>query len=276
MVKNILFGLFIIATVSFVSCNHSNLNVRQEEEIETGKEVIDGQQNSFKSEVLLENEIVKIVSTGIDENSSEGSEIKVEIENKIDKTIVVQAMYTSVNNLMSQPMFMCELLPKEKATDSIVFFKDSIEELKNIEGFFSVFDKDGWETIGNYPFAALVDENSAGYNISDNGLVLIDNEAIKCIYTGQGEDNVFGPYIMLEIENKIDDNVVAQIREISVNGSMMDPLFISEISAGKTSRNKVKFYEEDVNGFKDVEGKIHVFSGDTGDTIGDYPFSIIE
>ena len=276
MVKNILSGLFIITTVLFVSCNYRDINVKSEDGIETSKEAIDGQQDSFKSEVLVENEIVKIVFTGIDKNNSEGPGIKVEIENKIDKTVVVQAMDTSVDNLMSEPMFMCELSPKGKATDSIIFSKESIEELKNIEGFFSVFDKDSWKTIGNYTFTALVDENSKGYRISDNGLVLVDNEVIKCVYTGHEENEVFGPYLILEIENKVGENIVAQIREISINGNMMDPLFISELVAGKSSRSKVKFYDKDVNGFKNVEGKIHVFLAETGDTIGDYHFSIIE
>ena len=137
---------------------------------------------------------------------------------------------------------------------------------KNIEGFFSVLDKDSLNTVGSYSFNILIDENSKGYTLSDNGLILVDNEVIKCVYVGQGEDEVFGKYIELEIENKVGDDIVAQIREVSINGNIIDPLFISEI----------KFYEKDFDELKDIEGKIHVFYSGSGDTIGEYPFSIIE
>ena len=95
----------------------------------------------------------------------------------------------------------------------IVFFDDSIDELKNIEGFFNIFDKDSMNTVGSYSFKILIDENSKGYSLSDNGLILVDNEVIKCVYVGQGEDKVFGKYIELEIENKVGDDIVAQIRD---------------------------------------------------------------
>lgn len=277
MVKNIIAGLFIITTVSLIGCNYSNINEKQEEQgIESSEEGIDKPLNSAVSEVLLDNEIVKILCTGIDDNRVDGTGIIVEIENKSDKTIVIEANQVSVDNLMYDPVFKCEVVAKGKKSESIVFFDDSIDELKNIEGFFNIFDKDSMNTVGSYSFKILIDENSKGYSLSDNGLILVDNEVIKCVYVGQGEDKVFGKYIELEIENKVGDDIVAQIREVSINGNIIDPLFISEITAGKISKGKVKFYEKDFDELKDIEGKIHVFYSGSGDTIGEYPFSIIE
>ena len=62
MVKNIIAGLFIITTVSLIGCNYSNINEKQEEQgIESSEEGIDKPLNSAVSEVLLDNEIVKIM-----------------------------------------------------------------------------------------------------------------------------------------------------------------------------------------------------------------------
>lgn len=281
MIKNIIVWLLFTISLVFVGCSESKIEGEQDkQEIESleknNEEESDKKDGSFLSEVLLDNEIVKIISTGIDETGFDGLELKVEIENKSDKTIIIEANQVSVDNLMYDPVFKCEVLAKGKKSESIVFLDDSIDELKNIEGFFSVLDKDSLNTVGSYSFNILIDENSKGYTLSDNGLILVDNEVIKCVYVGQGEDEVFGKYIELEIENKVGDDIVAQIREVSINGNIIDPLFISEITAGKILKGKVKFYEKDFDELKDIEGKIHVFYSGSGDTIGEYPFSIIE
>lgn len=46
--------------------------------------------NEVKAEVLLDNETVKITFLGVNESALMGSEMKVEIENKTDKTITIQ------------------------------------------------------------------------------------------------------------------------------------------------------------------------------------------
>lgn len=83
-----------------------------------------------------------------------------------------------------------------------------------------------------------------------------------------------GPELKLLIENNTNDSITVQIRDLSVNGIMMDGIFSSEVASGKKRNDEISFMKSYLEAagieiFKDVEFKFHIFDSDSWNTIHD-------
>ena len=105
-----------------------------------------------KGEVLLDNEIAKVIYVGIDKDGLIGQGVELEIINKTDKTILVQTEGVSVDGYMSEPILSSEITSGKRALSTMTFTSDDISELKNIEGKFVVIDYENWDRLGEYDF----------------------------------------------------------------------------------------------------------------------------
>lgn len=100
------------------------------------------------SKPTYEDENVKITYTGIEESYS--TDVKFTIENKSDKKIIVQARDVSVNGIMTNPIFSCNITPGKKANDSMSFYNlqdDGIDSIETIELSFHIYDSDSLDKI---------------------------------------------------------------------------------------------------------------------------------
>ena len=61
--------------------------------------------------------------------------------------------------------------------------------------------------------------------------VIYEENDIKISFSGI-EDSMFGPEINLYIENNSKDNITVQVRDFSINGIMIDPIFFKRCRAG--------------------------------------------
>ena len=104
--------------------------------------------NENNNSIIYEDEIVKITYTGIEESYS--TDVKLTIENLSDQGITVQARDVSINGIMVNPIFSCDVVAGKKANDSMSFYSledDGIDKIETMELSFHIFDEDSWDTI---------------------------------------------------------------------------------------------------------------------------------
>ncbi len=112
-------------------------------------------------QILYEDDCVKITYKGIEKEASR-TKLNLTIENLSDKGITVQARDVSVNEIMSKPIFSCDIVAGKKANDNMTFYNledDGINNIETVEFSFHVYESNSHETI--------VDTEMIKINITD-------------------------------------------------------------------------------------------------------------
>lgn len=231
--------------------------------------------------VLLDEKSVKITAKNIDYSGLFGPEIKVLIENNSSQNLTVQARGTSVNGYMVETMFSADVAAGKKANDAITLLDEDlktcgISTIADIELAFHVFKTDNWETyLDSTPVILKTSAaDSYTYSYDQEGTLVYDEKNIKIIFKELNEGGILGPELVMYIHNAGDKSVTVQTREVSIAGFMIDPLFSTEVCAGKHAISGVTFLSGDLedNGIEeltDVELSFHIFDTDTWKTIDD-------
>lgn len=94
------------------------------------------------------------------------------------------------------------------------------------------------------------------------------------------EDSFWGADVYVYIENNSETDATFQARDVSINGFMIDPIFSSDVLAGKKAYDALTFFESELseNGIKsidDIELSFHIFDASNWDVILDTPSTII-
>ncbi len=126
--------------------------------------------------------------------------------------------------------------------------------------------------------------------ISDNEITftestVIDNDNCSIKITGIEKDNFFGYTLKTSLENKSSEkNYMFTLDSATVNGVQTNPLFVSEVVAGKKANEEIMFMDEDLeeNGidkFTVIELNFRVYDSDdwtaenvVEETVWIYPF----
>lgn len=211
-----------------------------------------------------------------------GPEINVLIENNTDKNLTFQVGNASVNGFMADTMISEDVAAGKKSNAEITFSAKGlkacgIDTFANIELSFHVFTSDDWEEY--LDTAPIVIETSAAADykqeIDDSGKPFYDNNGIKIIGKSLStNDSVFGPGLILYIENNSNQNITVQARDTSVNGFMIDTSMSEDVMVGKKSITALTFMsssleENGITDIKTVETSFHVFDEESWDTIVD-------
>lgn len=211
-----------------------------------------------------------------------GSEINVLIENNTDKNLTFQVGNASVNGFMADTMFSADVAAGKKSNAEITFSTEGlkafgIDTFANIELSFHIFTSDDWEDY--LDTAPIVIETSAAADykqeIDDSGKPFYDNNGIKIIGKSLStSDSVFGPGLILYIENNSNQNITVQASDTSVNGFMVDTSMSEDVLVGKKSITALTFMsssleENGITDIKTVETSFHVFDAESWDTIID-------
>lgn len=106
--------------------------------------------------------------------------------------------------------------------------------------------------------------------------LIMDSNGVRVYYRGISDvpKGLKGKYINVKIINNREDDVTVQIRDLSVNGVMVDSIFSSEVAAGKTAFDNIWVMQNSldtvgITSIDHAEFKLHVFNADTWDTIFD-------
>lgn len=121
------------------------------------------------------------------------------------------------------------------------------------------------DAAGNDTTAAV--ETTAA-ELSFQEVTVVDNEYCTIKITGIDPDNLFGYTLNAYLENKsADKTYMFSVQSASVNGVQSDPLFASEVAAGKKANENIIFTSPDLeeNGivdYTDIELSFRVYDSD--------------
>lgn len=240
-----------------------------------------GVQKPAEAEVTLEEQVVydenniKVTVKGLTYDVWFGPAVAVLVENNSEQNITVQTRKSSINGLMIDTMFSCDVAAGKKANDNITFYENemdvsNITTIKNIEFVLHIFDTDAWEDIDDSDPILLTTSADPDYvqECNTDGFVAYEDESYKIVIQKlDSDDSFWGSDIYVYIENNGEEDITVQARDVSINGFMIDPAFSTDITAGKKAFDTISFFQTDLeeNGITDItelEIKFHIFDQD--------------
>ncbi len=237
---------------------------------------------TVETQVLLDSKDILITLTGLESDGLFGPALKVLIENNSDTDVTIQTRGTSVNGYMAEAMMSAEVAAGKKANNEITFMASDLDEagisaMADIELAFHIFTTDGWDTYLDSKPIQIKTSLADGwdYTYDDAGEVLYDKKDMRIIAKGISEDDsIFGPGLVLFIENLSKESITVQARDVSVNGFMIDGSMSAEVSSGKRAITALTFFSSDlednsIETISDIELAFHIFETDGWDTITD-------
>ena len=102
---------------------------------------------------------------------------------------------------------------------------------------------------------------------------LYDADGIKITTDGFVEDSIFGMGIQLAIENNTDRHICVSIEDASLDGYMVTMLGCLDVTSGMKDKEIITFCDDGSAEYKDFQGTLHIYDGDSYDTIMDIPFT---
>ena len=107
----------------------------------------------------------------------------------------------------------------------------------------------------------------------DTANTLYDADGIKITTEGFVDENIWGMGIQLAIENNSDRHLCVSIEDASLDGYMVTMLGCLDVTSGMKDKEVITFCEDDSAEYKNFQGTLHIYDGDSYDTIMDIPFT---
>ena len=241
-----------------------------------------------EEQVLLDQDGIVITLKSLEGSGIFGPSLKVLVENNSDQSVTIQTRDSSINGIMADSMFSCEVGPGKKANDSITFMESDLDEaqistIKDIELKFHIFDTESWDGRFDSDVITITTTADLSYvqNYDDSGIVVMEDQGFKIVMKRvNSEDSFWGADVYVYIENNSETDATFQVRDVSINGFMIDPIFSSDILAGKKAYDTLTFFESDLseNGIEAIDNmelSFHIFNASSWDVILDTPSTII-
>lgn len=208
----------------------------------------------IEEQVLLEQDGVKITLKELDADGFMGPELKLLIENNSDQNLTVQTHDTSVNGIMVETLFSCEVAAGKSANEGIAFMSSDLDEaqinvLQNFEFGFHIINTESWDTVFDSEVITVSTnlDGSEEQVVDDSGVLLLDQDNVKITVKEVDDKNSFwGADIYIYVENNTDKSISVQASSVSIDGFMVEPYFSCEVAAGKKSYDTITFMEEEL------------------------------
>lgn len=237
---------------------------------------------AIEETVLVDEAGVKITAKSLSPDELFGAEVKLLVENNSGKDLTFQCRNSSVNGYMIDTMMSVDVTDGKKANDSITFLSSDlslcgINTIADMEFSFHIFTSDGWDTYLDTPQLQLKTSEADTYEyfFDSTGSVAYEGNDIIIVVKGLSENgSIFGPGIVVYIENNSVENITVQTRGVSVNGFMVDAIFSSDVLSCKHALDSITFMssaleENEIDAIETVELSFHIFNSDGWDTIVD-------
>ena len=254
----------------------------------TGEDVILHSANTTVEETVLLNEKgVKITAKKLSFDGLFGPSLELLIENNTDQDLTVQCRNSAVNGFMVDTIMSADVASGKKINKELIFEEEGLslcgiedKMIEELEFSFHIFDQKSWDNYYDSEQIVLKTDPASDepYSFEVTGLTVYDEGGIRIIAIGISENASFlGPGLRLYIENNCEKNITVQVRDVSVNGFMIDPVFSSEVLAGKKIIDHIIFFSSDlqkndiqsVSDFEEVELSFHIFESESWETIVD-------
>jgi hypothetical protein len=241
-------------------------------------------ETTISETVIFDERGIKVTAKELNMKGTFGPELKLLIENDSGSDLTFQCRGASVNGYMVETMMSVDVANGKKANDSLTFSNSDIklcgiDTIANLCFSLHIFDSNTWDTFIDTAEIELRTSNYEGYvfTYDDAGQVAYEGNGVKIVVKGVSSDSSWlGPSVIVFIQNDADRMITVQARNVSVNGFMVEPIFSSDVAAGKVAIDDLTLMNTDIeaNGIESIdelELSFHVFYEDTWDDIVDTP-----
>lgn len=277
--KRISFVVFLcLCLVLSLSCAPDN----DKDVVNISTNEIPADEVTVDEQVVLDHDGITVTVKSLEMDGTWGPRLKVFVENKRENSVTIQVRDLAINGVMVESIFSCEVAAGKQANDEIVFMSTDlevagIELIKEIEFKFHVFDTETWDTVFDSETITITTSAPPSFAqaYDDSGFVALDQDGFKIVIKYlDSKESFWGADIYTYIENNSDIDATIQIRNMSVNGFMIEPIFSTEVLAGKKAFDTITFLESDltdneITSIDELEFKFHIFETNSGDTILD-------
>lgn len=239
-------------------------------------------------QVLLDKRGLVITATGLNENGAQGPALNLSIENRSETDVTVQTRDASVNGYMMDASFSVTVAAGRKAEESVLFLasrmeRSGIETIADVELSFHILDQNRITFLDSDPVTVRTPAaDTYQYRFDDSGEELYNENGVRIISKGFSEnESVFGPGLVLFIENTTDRAITIQAKDVLVNGTPVNVIFSEDVLAGKRSAAAVtlldtSLQDSGIGEIRNVKFYLHVVDRDQRTTLFDTaPFTIV-
>lgn len=237
---------------------------------------------TVEEQVLLEQDGIKVTLKELALDEMFGPELKVCIENSSAQNVTVQTSGVSVNGIMIESIFSCDVAAGKNANDGITLLDTDLEQaginaIQNVELTFHVFDTDSFNTLFDSDTITISTslDGTGEQAVDDSGVLLVDENGIKITVKEVDSENSFwGADIYIYVENNTETDVTVQAANTSINGFMVEPYFSCDVTAGKKAYDTITFMESNleennITSIDSMDISFHVFNTEDFNTIFD-------
>ena len=242
----------------------------------------------FPRQVLLDKRGLVITATGLNENGAQGPALNVTIQNGSEADVTIQARDASVNGYMMDTSFNVTVAAGQEARESILFLasrmeRSGIETIADLEFSFHILDQNRITFLDSDTVTVRTPSADAyQYRFDDSGEELYSENGVRIVSKGFSEnESVFGPGLILFIENTTDRAITLQAKDVLVNGTPVDAIFSEDVLPGKRSAAAVTLIDTSLqnNGIGEIRSLkfyLHVVDCGQKTTLFDTaPFTIV-
>lgn len=235
---------------------------------------------TVEQQVILERSGLTVTARSLIPSGTWGPRLKIHVENGRNSPVILLVCDLAINGVVVDDIFYCEAAPGEGINDEIIFMSSDLEAagikvIKKIEFRFRVCETDTWNTLFYSEPIVLTTSADPSFEqaYDDKGYPAFAQDGFRAVISRRNsEESPWGTDIFVYMENNSDTDAVFQIKEILVNGSMVQPIFYAEVPAGKIAYDKIAFLESDladnyIENIVELRLKFQIIDRDSGDTI---------
>jgi hypothetical protein len=217
---------------------------------------------TIDEQVLFDQDGIRITATGMADDSIWGSGIKLLIENSSSKNLTVSCNAVIVNDYMITDLFAADVAAGKKSNETLTLMSNQLKdagitEIGKVEIYFNIFDSETFDTVST---PDVVEIHTSAYDRmavvkADSGTELLNQDGIRIVGKYVDENSIWGAGVLLYIENTTGKNVMVSCDNMSINGFMVNPVFVSTVYDQKMSLSCITIFQSDLddNGIKSID-----------------------
>ena len=193
-------------------------------------------------QLLLNKRGLAVTATGLVEHGARGTALAVSIENRSETNVTVEIRDACVNGWMMDTTFFAAVDAGQRVEGAILFLasgleRSGIETIAVLEFSFHILNQDRITFLDSGTITVRIPGADAAQSGLDGpGEELYHENGVRIVSRGfDREASVFGPGLVLLIENATDRTITVQARNVSVNGKAAAVTFSGDILAGRRS-----------------------------------------
>lgn len=216
---------------------------------------------------LVNNDDVAVHIMNIENNEHLGMQLRIQCENRTDRTLMFSWDMVSVCGYMFDPLWAVEVSAGKTANSTIDLDTYALEEMgitsvDEITFTLRIVDSENFmeapiveEAFTIYPTGLSADTLVLPARVPKPDEVVIADDENVCFIIERADGEDAAAYTLhVYMENKTDRNLMYAWDKVSVNGFMIDPFWAMSVAAGKKACAEITFYGSDLerNGIADV------------------------